>query len=176
MTYRATFGSYSTCCSKVSTETPSQWVSNLVHLVTQLMSTVGVSWGKAISSSQVQRFGSCTFPTIEKSHRSRGVCGVGPAESIGKPRSRYCPGGSRPATSGCWRRPRNPREMNPSLMFYPSIALVYRSLLHSTTCSGVSFQIVDLFFLYVSVIFIIDLSLFLSFHISVVTKPMFVHL
>src|SRR5438105_2562179 len=127
MTYLATLGSYSTCCSKVSTETPSQWVSNLVHLVTQLISTVGVSWGRASSCCQVQRFGSFTFPPIEKSHRSRGVCGVGPAESTGKPRSRYCPGGSRPAALPGWRRPRNPREMNPSLMFCSSIPDVYMS-------------------------------------------------
>src|SRR6266852_898477 len=115
MTYFATLGSYSTCCSKVSTETPSQWVSNLVHLVTQLMSTVGVSCGRASSSCQVQRFGSFTFPSIEKSQRSKGVCGVGPAESTGKPRSRYCPGGSRPATSFFGRRPRKAREMIPSI-------------------------------------------------------------
>src|SRR5215470_10780669 len=30
---------------------------------------------------------------MEKSHDARGVCGVGPAESTGKPRSKYCPGG-----------------------------------------------------------------------------------
>src|SRR5713101_4120446 len=132
MTYRATFGSYSTCCSKVSTETPSQWVSNLVHLVTQLMSTVGVSCGRASSSCQVQRFGSFTFPSIEKSQRSRGVCGVGPAESTGKPRSRYCPGGSRPATSLFWRRPRKAREMNPSLMSSPP-DLLSRHIPHCTT-------------------------------------------
>src|SRR6266568_6066018 len=119
MTYLATFGSYSTCCSKVSTETPSQCVSNLVHLVTQLMSTVGVSCGRACSSCQVHRFGSFTSPSIEKSHRSRGVCGVGPAERTGKPRSRYCPGGIRPLSSLFWRRPRNPREKNPSLIFSP---------------------------------------------------------
>src|SRR5216684_5273239 len=135
MTYLATLGSYSTWCSKVSTETPSQWVSNLVHLVTQLMSTVGVSWGRASNSCQVQRFGSFTCPSIEKSHRSRGVCGVGPAESTGKPRSRYCPGGSRPATSLFWRRPRNPREMNPSLMFCPSIPYMYMSLPYSSPAS-----------------------------------------
>src|SRR5216684_2707131 len=123
MTYLATLGSYSTWCSKVSTETPSQWVSNLVHLVTQLMSTVGVSWGRASNSCQVQRFGSFTCPSIEKSHRSRGVCGVGPAESTGKPRSRYCPGGSLPLVSLGWRRPRNPREKNPSLIVSPPALL-----------------------------------------------------
>src|SRR5260370_27370707 len=129
MTYLATLGLYSTCCSKVSTETPSQWVSNLVHLVTQLMSTVGVSWGRASSSCQVERFGSFPIPPIEKSHRSRGVCGVGPAESTGKPRSRYCPGGSRPATSSGWRRPWKAREINPSLMFCRSIPYnIYMSL------------------------------------------------
>src|ERR1700730_3370 len=131
MTYFATLGSYSTCCSKVSTETPSQWVSNLVHLVTQLMSTVGVSWGRASNSCQVQRFGSFTCPSIEKSHRSRAVCGVGPAESTGKPRSRYCPGGSRPATSLCWRRRRKAREMKPSLMFSPP-ALFSHTVSHYT--------------------------------------------
>src|SRR6266852_1638210 len=123
MTYFATLGSYSTCCSKVSTETPSQWVSNLVQWVTQLMSTVGVSWGSASSSCQVQRFGSFTFPTIEKSHRSRGVCGVGPADSTGNPRSRYCPGGSLPLWSLVFRRPRNPPEKNPSLMSSPPVLL-----------------------------------------------------
>src|SRR5258708_13101499 len=102
---------------------PCQWVSSLVHLVTQLMSTVGISWGRASSSSQVQRFGSLTLPRIEKSHLSRGVCGVGPADSTGKRRSRYCPGGIRSARSLCWRRPRKPREMNPPLMLFTSTRL-----------------------------------------------------
>src|SRR5215469_6908479 len=56
---------------------------------------------------------------MEKSHFARGVCGVGPAERTGKPRSRYCPGGSLPLVSLCWRRPRNPREKNPSLIVSP---------------------------------------------------------
>src|SRR6266702_6743138 len=132
MTYRATFGSYSTWCSKVSTETPSQWVSNLVHLVTQLMSTVGVSCGRASSSCQVHRFASFTFPSIEKSHRSRGVCGVGPAERTGKPRSRYCPGGILVLRSLFWRRPRNPREMNPSFISSPPDLLSHH-IPHCTT-------------------------------------------
>src|SRR2546423_8936956 len=96
------------------------------------MSTVGVSWGRASSSCQVHRFGSFTFPSIEKSHRSRGVCGVGPAERTGKPRSRYCPGGSRPETSLFWRRPRNAREMNPSLISSPPV-LLSRHIPHCTT-------------------------------------------
>src|SRR5215813_2825070 len=58
-----------------------------------------------------------------KSQAARCVCGVGPAESTGKPRSRYCPGGSLPLVSLCWRRPRNPREKNPSLIVSPSALL-----------------------------------------------------
>src|SRR5258708_26593353 len=53
---------------------------------------------------------------MAKSQTESCVCGVGPAESTGKPRSRYCPGGSLPLVSLCWRRPRNPREKNPSLI------------------------------------------------------------
>src|SRR5438034_7387197 len=56
---------------------------------------------------------------MEKSQAESGVCGVGPAESTGKPRSRYCPGGSLPLVSPGFRRPRNPREMNPSLIVLP---------------------------------------------------------
>src|SRR5215470_14127736 len=58
---------------------------------------------------------------MEKSQAESGVCGVGPAESTGKPRSRYCPGGMRPLSSLFWRRPRNPRERKPSLIFSPPI-------------------------------------------------------
>src|SRR5215211_443138 len=57
---------------------------------------------------------------MEKSHSSTGVRGVGPAESTGKPSSRYCPGGRETSLSVCLRRPRNPREKNPSLMSYTS--------------------------------------------------------
>src|SRR5258706_10740308 len=60
---------------------------------------------------------------MEKSQAESGVCGVGPAESTGKPRSRYCPGGSLPLVSLCWRRPRNPRAMNPSLIVSPPAPL-----------------------------------------------------
>jgi hypothetical protein len=44
------------------------------------------------------------------------VRGVGPAESTGKSRVSYCPGGSRPAVGAACRRPRNPLEMNGSVM------------------------------------------------------------
>src|SRR5713101_6855299 len=58
---------------------------------------------------------------MEKSQFASGVCGVGPAERTGKPRSRYCPGGSLPLSSLFWRRPRNPREKKPSLMSSPPV-------------------------------------------------------
>src|SRR5713101_7019153 len=67
---------------------------------------------------------------MEKDQFASGVCGVGPAERTGKPRSRYCPGGSLPLWSLGFRRPRNPREMNPSLMFSPPDL---RSLSHTVS-------------------------------------------
>src|SRR5215217_1493017 len=74
------------------------------------MSTVTSSLGSARNSSHVQRRGSSTSPTIEKSQRSSGVWGVGPAERTGKSLVRYCPGGTRsPGPSS--RRPLKPREM-----------------------------------------------------------------
>src|SRR5262245_35957121 len=76
------------------------------------MSTVICSSGSARSSSHVQRRGSSISPTIEKSHRSSGVCGVGPAESTGKSEVTYCPGGTRAESASSRRRPRNPRETN----------------------------------------------------------------
>src|SRR2546421_1400422 len=60
---------------------------------------------------------------MEKSQAESCVCGVGPAESTGKPRSRYCPGGSLPLVSLGFRRPRNPREKNPSLIVSPPVLL-----------------------------------------------------
>jgi hypothetical protein len=49
---------------------------------------------------------------MRKSQVLVGTVGVGPAESTGKSRIRYWPGGMRLATSGSTRRPRNPREKN----------------------------------------------------------------
>src|SRR5712691_12082897 len=66
---------------------------------------------------------------MAKSQLARGVCGVGPAESTGKPRSRYCPGGMRALVSLCWRRPRNPREKKPSLISLPPDLLSLISLM-----------------------------------------------
>src|SRR5215218_5704781 len=115
----------STSSSRVSTETPSQRVPSFDHLVTQWMSVVISSEGSCVNSSHIHLFGSSTSPTMEKSHSSRGVRGVGPAERTGKPSSRYWPGGS--LSSCLLRRPKNPRETNPSLMLCyllaPSLAI-----------------------------------------------------
>src|SRR2546423_466543 len=103
----------STPSIKTSTETPFQGVSSFDHLVTQWMSLVRVSAGKAASSFQVQRFGSSTSPSMEKLHWSRLTLGVGPAESTGKSVTRYWPGGTRELDAESRRLPLNPREMNP---------------------------------------------------------------
>src|SRR6266568_1423804 len=96
--------------SSVSTRTPCHAVSSFDHFVTQWMSAVISSVGSARNSSQVQRRGSSTSPATVKSHRSNGVCGVGPADRTGKSLVRYWPGGSRPGGASP-RRPRKPREM-----------------------------------------------------------------
>jgi hypothetical protein len=49
------------------------------------------------------------IPPLKRSTRRRS------RDSTGNPLS-YCPGGSRPLTPRSWRRPRNPRETNRSLM------------------------------------------------------------
>src|SRR5215212_9217197 len=73
------------------------------------MSTVTVSRGSATNSSHGHDTGSPTAPLIVKLHSSRGVRGVGPADSTGKSRVTYWPGGTR-AESTSARRPRKPRE------------------------------------------------------------------
>src|SRR4029077_7149070 len=104
---------YSPCVSipsrSVSTETPRQTVSSFDHLVTQWMSRVISSLGRARNSSHVQRRGSANSSTIEKSHSSSAVCGVGPAERTGKSAVTYWPGGTRAGSTSVGRRPRNPR-------------------------------------------------------------------
>src|SRR5215216_1334987 len=99
-------------------ETPSHLVPSFDHLVTQWMSFVISSEGSARNSSQVHLLGSSISPTMEKSHSSRGVRGVGPAESTGKPSSRYCPGGSA-VSSWLLRRPLKPLEKNPRAITFP---------------------------------------------------------
>src|SRR5215212_5105554 len=100
---------------------PSQLVPSFDHLVTQWMSVVISSEGSARNSSQDHRLGSSTLPPIERYHSSKGVRGVGPAESTGKPSTRYCPGGGGVAPSGGLRRRRRRREKNGSLMSYTSL-------------------------------------------------------
>src|SRR3712207_9577757 len=78
----------STPSSRVSTDTPRQTVSTFDHFVTQWMSQVTSSLGSARNSSHVQRRGSSSSPTTEKSHRSRGVWGGGAAGRAGKPRGK----------------------------------------------------------------------------------------
>src|SRR5712691_12966070 len=74
------------------------------------MSRVISSLGRARNSSHVHPRGSSSSPTIEKSHTSSAVCGVGPAERPGKSRVTYWPGGTRAGSTSAARRPRNPRE------------------------------------------------------------------
>src|SRR5687768_5355475 len=99
-------------------ETPSHMVPSFDHLVTQWMSLVISSKASCLNSSQVHLLGSSTSPTMEKSHSSSGVWGVGPAERTGKPSTRYCPGGS--AVSWLLRRPLKPLEKNPSPIVFTS--------------------------------------------------------
>src|ERR687898_458098 len=94
----------------VSTETPSQTVPNLDHLVTQWMSAVMGSRGSVWNSSHVHRAVRPPGPRSVKSHAGSETLGVGPAESTGKSRVSYWPGGSRTALEVERGRPRNPRE------------------------------------------------------------------
>src|SRR6185437_14307518 len=89
--------------SSVSSDTPSHLVSNLDHLVTQWMSTVGVSRGSAWNSSHDQRTDVPFEDRMVKSHLASGVRGVGPADRTGKSRVSYWPGGRRPGGAGARR-------------------------------------------------------------------------
>src|SRR5437763_9531016 len=109
-------GSRSTCSNSVSTLTPVQCVSSLVHFVTQWMSTTKDCAGSLRKSSHVHVMGSRTRPSTVNVQRSRGVWGVGPAERTGKSRTTCWPGGTRCGASVCCRFPRNPREMNGTCM------------------------------------------------------------
>src|SRR2546427_5799243 len=103
----------STPSINVSSETPFQFLSTFDHFVTQWMSLVPVSDGRARSSFHVQRLGSSISPSIENDHWSRFGRGVGPAERTGKSLTRYWPGGRRELDAVSRRRPLKPREMNP---------------------------------------------------------------
>ena len=80
--------------SSVSTETPRQCVPSLDHWVTQWMSVVMSSAGRAVNSCQFQ----VVLPPVSVVMVNVQVAvltgGVGPAWSTGKPCSRYWPGGS----------------------------------------------------------------------------------
>src|ERR671927_190229 len=119
MTYSA---AVSTPSSNVSMETPSHLLPSFDHLVTQWMSFVISSEGSCLNSSQVHLLGSSISPTTAKSHSSRGVRGVGPAESTGKPSSRYWPGGRLSSPPICLRRPLKPLEKNPSAITFPPLS------------------------------------------------------
>jgi hypothetical protein len=73
----------------MSTDTPRHTVSSLVHFVTQWMSRVTSSSGTARNSRHVQDFLVSPPCVIENVQSSSGVCGVGPADSTGKPSVRY---------------------------------------------------------------------------------------
>src|ERR1700730_13123676 len=74
------------------------------------MSFVIVWRGSATNSSHVQWATRPSAPRSVKLQLVSGVRGVGPAESTGKSRVSYWPGGSRPAADASGRRPRKPRE------------------------------------------------------------------
>src|ERR1700716_276820 len=103
----------STPSSSVSIDTPFQAVSNFDHFVTQWMSLVTVSDGRARNSFHVQRLGSSISPSMEKVHWSNPTRGVGPADNTGKSVTTYCPGGRRELDTLSRRFPLKPREMNP---------------------------------------------------------------
>src|SRR5438067_13570148 len=101
----------STPPSSLSSETPVHSVSSFDHLVTQWMSTVTVSLGRARSSSQLHETGLSTAPRISKLHDSSGWCGVGPAESTGKSSVTYCTGRTRASSTPSRLFPWKPREI-----------------------------------------------------------------
>src|SRR3954471_8731087 len=97
----------STSARRVSSETPRHSVPSFDQLVTQWMSTVTESAGRAPSSCHDHV---CRVPSsvaTHSSHSSWSTCGVGPAESTGKSPVRCCPGGSRSSRSR--GRPWKPR-------------------------------------------------------------------
>src|ERR1700761_6339591 len=103
--------------SSTSSDTPSHMVSSLDQRVTQWMSVVSVSVGRARNSSHVQLFGSRP-PGVEDDPRARGVCGGGAADRTGKSRVTYCPGGTRSAGAASRLRWK-PRETGLMPVDYP---------------------------------------------------------
>ncbi len=104
---------------RVSIVTPLQRVSSLDHLVTQWMSVVSSVCGSARISSQLQDARISPLSSMLNVHSLRGVLGVGPADSTGKPFSTYCPGGI--GLDGLGRlRPKNPRVTMPPRFTLPA--------------------------------------------------------
>ena len=102
-------GSIPASARRSSTSTPRQGVLSFDHFVTQWMSRVILVCGKAMNSSQVQRF-TGRGPTFSVNDQSAvDSRGVGPAERTGKPSVRDWPGGMRSASSDAGRRPVKPR-------------------------------------------------------------------
>src|SRR5688500_13796829 len=97
------------------------------------MSLVISSEGHDKNSSHAHVLGPSTSPSIVKSHSSRGVRGVGPAERTGKPSTRYWPGGILTSPSARLRLPRKPREMNPPPTNVPPAVVLRREYIHSCT-------------------------------------------
>ena len=94
----------------MSTDTPVHVVSSFVHFVTQWMSTVNVSCGSAMNSSQVQVERIVDLAVDPEVQSSVSVRGVGPADSTGKSSTTYWPGGTRDVSTSRRGRPRKPRE------------------------------------------------------------------
>src|SRR5690606_32702201 len=95
--------------SSTSRDTPSHVVSSLDHLVTQWMSTVTFSDGSDWNSSKFQVLAVPSRSLAVNDHVSRGMRGVGPADSTGKSAVTYWPGGTLPSGPSSRRRPRKPR-------------------------------------------------------------------
>jgi len=74
--------------------------------------------------------------TMEKFQDVREVCGVGPADSTGKPRSSYWPGGRR--VGACGRRPLKPRAMKGLSLVSSGMVDVYPEPSHRgrASCRG----------------------------------------
>src|SRR4051795_3921594 len=116
-----------TSARSVSSEMPRHTESSFDHFVTQWMSLTTSSWGRCVSSDQDHVFSAPPSAVIENDHVDRSARGVGPADSTGKPRSRYWPGGMRGSVS---RLPRKPREM----IAMPGSQVVGRSHHEPPTC------------------------------------------
>ena len=90
----------STPSSSVSTETPSQSVSSFDHLVTQWMSRRDRLARQRLELVPRPAPRLVDLALDREAPALQRRCGVGPAESTGKSRRQYWPGGTRPSCSG----------------------------------------------------------------------------